>query len=55
LEHVILEQGIAVDPEMIKAIMNFPTPKNLMDVRSFIGLEGYYQILIKGLSNIGHC
>jgi hypothetical protein len=38
LGHIISKQGIAVDPENIKAIMNWPTPKNVTDVRSFMGL-----------------
>ena len=39
LGHIILEEGISVDPEKIEAIMNWPTPRNVTDVRSFIGLE----------------
>jgi hypothetical protein len=31
-----------VDLEKIKAIMDWPTPKNVTDVRSFMGLAGYY-------------
>ena len=42
LGHIILEEGISVDPEKIEAIMNWPTPRNVTDVRSFMGLAGYY-------------
>ena len=38
LGHIILEEGISVDPEKIEAIMNWPTPRNVTDVISFIGL-----------------
>ena len=38
LGHIISEEGISVDPEKIEAIMNWPTPRNVMDVRSFMGL-----------------
>jgi hypothetical protein len=54
LGHIISDQGILVDPEKIKAIMNWPTPKNVIDVRSFMGLTGYYKRFIEGFSKIGH-
>ena len=41
LGHIISEEGISVDPEKIEAIMNWPTPINVIDVRSFMGLAGY--------------
>jgi hypothetical protein len=44
---------LAVDPDKIKAIMDFPTPKDVSDIKSFMGLEGYYRIFIKGFSKIG--
>ena len=37
LGHIISEEGISVDPEKIEAIMNWPTPRNVTDVRSFYG------------------
>jgi hypothetical protein len=33
--------------------MEWPTPKDVLDIRSFIGLAGYYRIIFKGFSNIG--
>jgi hypothetical protein len=53
LGHVICEEGVAVDPEKIKYIMEWPTPKDVFDVRSFMGLEGYYRRFIKECSKIG--
>ena len=41
LGHIISEEGISVDLEKIEAIMNWPTPRNVTDVRSFMGLAGY--------------
>ena len=38
LGHIITEQGSSTDPEKINMIDNWPTPKNLKEVRSFIGL-----------------
>ena len=38
LGHIISEEGISMDPDKIEAIMNWPTPRNVTDVRSFMGL-----------------
>lgn len=46
LGHVITKNGIAVDPEKIKAIMDWPIPKDVVDIRSFMGLAGYYRIFV---------
>jgi hypothetical protein len=53
LGHVISEEGVAVDPDKIKAIMDWPTLKDVSDIRSFMSLEGYYRGFIKGFSKIG--
>ena len=47
-------EGISVDPEKIEAINNCPTPKNVTEVRSFMGLAGYYRIFIEGFSKVAH-
>jgi hypothetical protein len=52
LEHVISEEGVAVDPDKIMPIMEWPTPKDILDIRSFMGLVGYYRRFIKGFSKI---
>lgn len=52
LGHVISEKGIAVDPEKIKTIMEWKVPQNVADIRSFMGLAGYYRRFIKGFSKI---
>ena len=51
---MISEEGISVDPEKIEAIMNWPTPRNVTDVRSFMGLVGYYRRFIEGFSKVAH-
>ena len=43
-----------MDPEKIDAIMNWPTPRNVTDVISFMGLEGYYRRFIEGFSRVAH-
>jgi hypothetical protein len=54
LGHIISEHGIAVDPKKIEAIRGWPTPKNVSDVISFMGLVGYYRRFIVGFSKIAH-
>jgi hypothetical protein len=53
LGHVLSEEGVAVDPDKIRSIMEWPTPKDVSDIRSFMKLAGYYRIFIKGFSKIG--
>jgi hypothetical protein len=49
LGHIISKEGIVVDPENIKVnIEEWPTPRNVAKVRSFMGLVGYYRRLIEG-------
>ena len=54
LGHIILEEGISVDPEKIEGIMNWPTPRNVTNVRPFMGLAGYYRRFIEGFSRVAH-
>jgi hypothetical protein len=45
---------VAVDPEKIKSIMDWPTRKDVSDIISFMGLAGYYRRFIKEFSKIGY-
>ena len=43
LGHVISAEEIYVDPQKIEAIVNWELPTNVTEVRSFLGLAGYYR------------
>ena len=50
--HVISEKGITVDPTKIKAILEWPAPKDVHDIRNFMGLTRYYYRFIENVSKI---
>lgn len=52
LGHVITDNGVSPNPDKVKAISQFPTPKTPKDVKSFLGLAGYYRRFIENFSHI---
>jgi hypothetical protein len=48
LGHVISGEGIVVDPEKVKAVVEWTRPTSMFDIRSFLGLAGYYRFFIEG-------
>lgn len=52
LGHIVSTEGIKPNPEKIKAIRKFPIPKTQREIKSFLGLLGYYRKFIQNFSNI---
>ena len=52
LGHVISAQGITVDPAKVEAVVKWKSPKSATEIRSFMGLAGYYRRFIEGFSKI---
>ncbi|XP_024013310.1 uncharacterized protein LOC112087599 [Eutrema salsugineum] len=52
LGHIVSEEGVAVDPEKIIAVTEWPVPKSVTEVRSFLGLAGYYRKIVPNFSRI---
>jgi hypothetical protein len=48
LGHVVSNGGIVVDPSKVKDVLNWKPPTNVGEIRSFLGLAGYYRRFIEG-------
>ena len=44
-----------MDPKKIEVIIEWKPPRNVTEVRSFLGLAGYYRRFVKGFSMTAAC
>ena len=49
--HILTNEGILIDPEKVEAIKQMPSPNNIKELRSFLGLVNYLSRFIQNLSD----
>ena len=52
LGHIVSASGVSVDPEKVEAVMSWERPKSIFEIRSFLGLAGYYRRFIEDFSRL---
>jgi hypothetical protein len=52
LGHVISKGGISMDPRKVQDVLSWNVPTSVVNIRSFLGLDRYYQRFIEGFSKI---
>lgn len=52
LGHVVNEDGVSTDPDKTQVIREWVVPKNVTEVRSFLGLCSYYRKFIRNFASV---
>jgi hypothetical protein len=52
LGHLITDEGVKPDPQKVECVQNFPVPQNVKNIKSFLGLLGYYRKFIPNYAEI---
>ena len=52
LGYIVSREGIRASPDKTQAVRNFPVPRNVKEVRSFLGLASFYRRLVPNIAQI---
>ena len=52
LGHIVSKSGVEPDPSKIQAVLHYPAPNNVKELRQFLGLANYYRRFVQGYSRI---
>ena len=52
LGYVVSSNGVSTDPDKISVVKNWPVPKTVKELRSFLGFASYYRRFVKDFSKV---
>ena len=52
VRHIVSAQGLEVDPDKVACIVQWPFPKNLTELRGFLGICSYYRSFCPGFASV---
>ena len=52
LGHIVSENGIETDPAKVERVCEWPVPENSTEVKSFLGLAGYYRRFVPNFASV---